>query len=290
METSDQDIRRPSSLPPACLLLLLGEREGHGYDLVERLGCFGFDWSGKPGPTYSELRKLEEAGLVASAWDMGERGPARRVYRLTQAAAGPWTSRRGTWRRSPSWPISTAGATQAWRRRRPQPPPAGHGTGEPAQRRGSRNLWGDLGLQGRVQTGRAQPPPVQAVQAGSVGWLPAAVAVGVVVGAGQRGRLDGHLGHVVELAQGPPQPPLAPLPAQRFKALALGCAGRAGPGPGRHELPFGIARYPAPEHMLTRSRPARRGRPPGGCRRRRPRPASARRRPRPDHRCRPQRS
>lgn len=50
-----------------------------------RLRGLGFDWDGRPGPTYGDLRKLEGAGLVASTWDLGSRGPARRVYQLTAA-------------------------------------------------------------------------------------------------------------------------------------------------------------------------------------------------------------
>lgn len=85
MEILNGEARRPRSLLTPCLLLLLGERESHGYELVERLRCFGFDWDGKPGPTYAELRKLDDAGLVASTWDLAERGPARRIYQLTDA-------------------------------------------------------------------------------------------------------------------------------------------------------------------------------------------------------------
>lgn len=61
----------------------MAERGGHGYELVERLKPLGYEWAGKPGPTYGELRKLEEDGMVASTWDAAERGPARRVYELT---------------------------------------------------------------------------------------------------------------------------------------------------------------------------------------------------------------
>jgi DNA-binding PadR family transcriptional regulator len=69
---------------PACLLLLLAESPGHGYQLMERLKPLGFDWHG-PGPIYRELRALEEAGLVTSTWAVGPTGPGRRVYELTAA-------------------------------------------------------------------------------------------------------------------------------------------------------------------------------------------------------------
>jgi DNA-binding PadR family transcriptional regulator len=72
--------RRP--LLPSCLLLLLGEAPGHGYELAERLKQWGFELSG-PGPVYRELRVLEENGLVRSTWSPPRSGPVPRVYELT---------------------------------------------------------------------------------------------------------------------------------------------------------------------------------------------------------------
>lgn len=67
-----------------CLLLLLREREAHGYDLLVRLDAFGFDGS-DPGSAYKTLRKLEADGLVASRWEASQSGPRKRVYGLTEA-------------------------------------------------------------------------------------------------------------------------------------------------------------------------------------------------------------
>ena len=72
--------RRP--FLPGCLLLLLGEAPGHGYELTERLKQWGFDLTG-PGPVYRELRILEESGLVRSMWSAPQSGPVPRVYELT---------------------------------------------------------------------------------------------------------------------------------------------------------------------------------------------------------------
>jgi PadR family transcriptional regulator PadR len=82
MARLEDDPSHPRALLRPCLLLLLAERPGHGYDLVERLKPFGFDWGG-PGPLYQTLRRLEEAGWVVSAWDASAAGPARRTYELT---------------------------------------------------------------------------------------------------------------------------------------------------------------------------------------------------------------
>jgi len=72
--------RRP--FLPVCLLLLLGETPGHGYELTERLREWGFSLTG-PGPVYRELRILEEGGLAHSSWSETQSGPVPRVYELT---------------------------------------------------------------------------------------------------------------------------------------------------------------------------------------------------------------
>ncbi len=66
-----------------CLLLLLKQRSAHGYDMIQLLPEFGFSDRLDPGTVYRNLRRLEEDGLVTSHWDVGEGGPARRLYGLT---------------------------------------------------------------------------------------------------------------------------------------------------------------------------------------------------------------
>ncbi|HEX2468586.1 MAG TPA: helix-turn-helix transcriptional regulator [Solirubrobacterales bacterium] len=66
-----------------CLLLLLREGSAHGYELLERVGDFGFDHS-DPGALYRVLRKLEAEGKVASSWENSNSGPQKRVYTLTE--------------------------------------------------------------------------------------------------------------------------------------------------------------------------------------------------------------
>jgi PadR family transcriptional regulator PadR len=67
------------------LLLLLHRGASHGYELVSALEPFGLS-NVAPGPVYRTLRGLEAVGLVQSEWDTeSSAGPARRVYRLTQA-------------------------------------------------------------------------------------------------------------------------------------------------------------------------------------------------------------
>ncbi|HWE13693.1 MAG TPA: helix-turn-helix transcriptional regulator [Solirubrobacteraceae bacterium] len=64
------------------LLLLIHERPGHGYDLIDRLPCLGVTGV-EPGQVYKVLRNLERERLVVSFWVTSHAGPARRRYELT---------------------------------------------------------------------------------------------------------------------------------------------------------------------------------------------------------------
>ncbi|OGO04992.1 MAG: hypothetical protein A2Y73_06970 [Chloroflexi bacterium RBG_13_56_8] len=85
---NSQDL--PNETPPQvrrftepCLLLLLHQRPTHGYDLTEALANFGMAEIDR-SIVYRMLREMEDAGLIASHWDMdASPGPARRVYHLT---------------------------------------------------------------------------------------------------------------------------------------------------------------------------------------------------------------
>lgn len=71
-----------SFLQPQLMLLLL-KKSAHGYEMMERLAQDGETPDTDPGLLYRTLRQLEEDGLVRSSWDTEGRGPARRVYELT---------------------------------------------------------------------------------------------------------------------------------------------------------------------------------------------------------------
>ena len=73
----------PRDFLTPCLLLLLREEPAHGYDLIERIRTLGFDGS-DPGGLYRTLRRLEQDGLVRSAWEPSESGPQRRIYQITR--------------------------------------------------------------------------------------------------------------------------------------------------------------------------------------------------------------
>jgi poly-beta-hydroxybutyrate-responsive repressor len=72
-------ILRPS------LLLLLAEKESHGYELFDKLGEFGFDPDCLDSSIiYRDLREMESQGLITSNWDDDSKGPRRRVYQINE--------------------------------------------------------------------------------------------------------------------------------------------------------------------------------------------------------------
>ena len=73
----------PKNFLQPCLLLLVLEQPGYGYDLVARLKPLGIH--DDAASVYRALRSLEHDGAVTSSWRTSETGPARRVYRLTEA-------------------------------------------------------------------------------------------------------------------------------------------------------------------------------------------------------------
>lgn len=71
----------PKSFLHPCLLLLLKEQPGYGYDLVARLKKLGLE--DDSASVYRALRALEEKDAVSSHWHVSSAGPARHIYRLT---------------------------------------------------------------------------------------------------------------------------------------------------------------------------------------------------------------
>jgi poly-beta-hydroxybutyrate-responsive repressor len=67
------------------LLLLLAKKAAYGYELMDALRSAQDEENlAEPGMLYRTLRQFEQDGLVTSAWDTEGRGPARRVYQLTE--------------------------------------------------------------------------------------------------------------------------------------------------------------------------------------------------------------
>ena len=67
-----------------CLLLLIAERPGHGYELVDRLTAFCLQRVDS-ATVYRVLPSLDRGGLVDSSWEEAESGPVRRRYRISRS-------------------------------------------------------------------------------------------------------------------------------------------------------------------------------------------------------------
>lgn len=74
----------PRNYLHGCLLLLVAERPGHGYDLAARLSELGIA-SVDSAAVYRALRALDDAGLLESSLDDSGSGPVRRRYEVSEA-------------------------------------------------------------------------------------------------------------------------------------------------------------------------------------------------------------
>lgn len=77
--------RKASRHLPAFLLLALAHGPGHGAALLGRMGDLlpvrGVD----SGAVYRTLAGLEADGAIEGCWDTSGKGPAKKIYRLTEA-------------------------------------------------------------------------------------------------------------------------------------------------------------------------------------------------------------
>ena len=81
-------------LQPA-VMGLLARQPLHGYVIVQRLASLAMLKGQSPDPAgiYRLLKSMEDDGLVKSAWDLAESGPAKRRFELTasgRACLGRW--------------------------------------------------------------------------------------------------------------------------------------------------------------------------------------------------------
>ena len=66
------------------LLAVIGEKQRHGYEIVQRveqLSKGAFRW--REGTVYPALHRLEKQGLIVGDWQLAESGRQRRVYTIT---------------------------------------------------------------------------------------------------------------------------------------------------------------------------------------------------------------
>jgi DNA-binding PadR family transcriptional regulator len=67
------------------ILTVLAQEALHGYAIVRKVSAMPMLGGEKPDPTgvYRCLKSMEEQGLVTSAWDLPDAGPAKRSFALT---------------------------------------------------------------------------------------------------------------------------------------------------------------------------------------------------------------
>jgi DNA-binding PadR family transcriptional regulator len=69
------------------ILAILAEGPLHGYRLADRIGRMPMAHGEKPdiSGVYRFLKTMEKKGLVEVSWDLSDRGPAKKSYRITAA-------------------------------------------------------------------------------------------------------------------------------------------------------------------------------------------------------------
>jgi PadR family transcriptional regulator PadR len=104
------------------LLSVLSRGPGHGYEVITRLrdrsgGAFELP----EGTVYPALHRLEESGLLASAWAVVS-GRRRRIYRLTPAGEAALADESAQWREFSGSVTQVLGTPAAVLLRRPALP------------------------------------------------------------------------------------------------------------------------------------------------------------------------
>lgn len=79
-----------------CVLALVAERDTYGYAIAQRLEAANFGRI-KGGTLYPILLRLEQDGLVSSAWHAGDAGPGRKFFQITARGRNELQSRHANW-------------------------------------------------------------------------------------------------------------------------------------------------------------------------------------------------
>lgn len=79
------------------ILAAIARGDAHGYAIAASLKALGLG-DVKGGTLYPALARLEAGGLVVPRWEVGEAGPARKLYALTTAGWAGLRDRAAAWR------------------------------------------------------------------------------------------------------------------------------------------------------------------------------------------------
>lgn len=99
----------------AIVLAALEAGPAHGYAIIETIRSRSASTFDLPeGTVYPALHRLEQAGLLSSAWTTPPSGRRRRVYSLTKAGAAALADRRKAWSRFSQAVDTLLGRGRAW--------------------------------------------------------------------------------------------------------------------------------------------------------------------------------
>jgi PadR family transcriptional regulator PadR len=84
------------ALLPLCVLGVIAGEDTYGYAIAQRLQSAGMG-AVKGGTLYPILGRLEQEGLVTSAWREGAGGPGRKFFAVTEAGRAHLAVRAGAW-------------------------------------------------------------------------------------------------------------------------------------------------------------------------------------------------
>jgi len=99
----------------AIVLAALEAGPAHGYAIIETIKrASGSTFDLPEGTVYPALHRLEQAGLLASAWSTPPGGRKRRVYSLTKSGTAALAERRKAWGRFSKAVDTMLGGGHAW--------------------------------------------------------------------------------------------------------------------------------------------------------------------------------
>jgi PadR family transcriptional regulator, regulatory protein PadR len=99
----------------AIVLAALEAGPAHGYAIIETIKrCSSSTFDLPEGTVYPALHRLEDAGLLSSAWMTPPGGRRRRLYSLTKAGAAALADRRKAWGRFSRAVETLLGGGRAW--------------------------------------------------------------------------------------------------------------------------------------------------------------------------------
>jgi PadR family transcriptional regulator, regulatory protein PadR len=81
---------------PLCVLAVVAEEETYGYAIAQRLREAGLG-AIKGGTLYPVLNRLEQDGLLRSAWRAGAGGPGRKFFAATAEGQAALAGRTAAW-------------------------------------------------------------------------------------------------------------------------------------------------------------------------------------------------